>query len=183
MIKYKNIGFRSIEFADLELLQSWRNAEELRKYFREYRDFSFSQIKEWYQNMIKDDKFEMFMIIDLNSNETVGVVGYTYIDWINRHCDLHFYLGKELEWIDKTYCPVAIKLALKHAFNTLNMNKVWAEIYEIDDKKLTFFKSLNFNTDVVHRDHYFYEGKYYNSYIVSLLREEYEKSFGDSFTS
>ena len=39
----KNIQLRAIEKSDLELIQSWRNDEKLRRYFREYRDFSITQ--------------------------------------------------------------------------------------------------------------------------------------------
>ena len=45
--------------------------------------------------MISDDKFEMFVIIDCETDEIIGVTGLTYIDWINRHADVHFYIGKD----------------------------------------------------------------------------------------
>ena len=47
-----------------------------------------------------------------------------------------------------------------------------AEIYEIDSKKLNFFKSKGFRIDATLREHYFYKGKYFNSYILSLLKTE-----------
>ncbi len=55
------------------------------------------------------------------------------------------------------------------------MNKVWAEIYEIDEKKLKFFKKHKFEVDAELREHYFYDGKYYSSFILSLLRKDYER--------
>ena len=53
-------------------------------------------------------------------------------------------------------------------------NKLWAEIYEIDIKKLEFFKKIGFKTDATLREHYFHNGKYYNSHILSLLRKDYK---------
>ena len=98
----------------------------------------------------------------------------TYIDWVNRHCDLHFYIGENFKWIDEEYAPQAIKIILKKAFHTFNMNKVWVEIYEIDKKKLDFFKNLNFKVDAELREHYFYEGEYHSSFILSLLKNDYD---------
>jgi RimJ/RimL family protein N-acetyltransferase len=174
MVEFKNIGIRAIEIDDLIVIQKWRNDENLRQYFREYREFSMSQIKEWYLKMLNDNKFEMFVIVDLNSGEVVGVTGITYIDWVNRHADVHFYIGKSSSWIDEEYSPIAFKLILSYGFNVLNLNKLWAEIYEIDLKKLTFFKSKGFEVDATLRDHYYYNGKYYNSHLLSLLKSDYE---------
>tara|TARA_Y100000741_G_C18150873_1_gene517171 strand:- start:12 stop:542 length:531 start_codon:yes stop_codon:yes gene_type:complete len=172
MVVLENLGIRAIEKSDLDLIQTWRNNENLRKYFREYREFSMTQKENWYINMIDNKNFEMFVIVDMENDETVGVTGITYIDWPNRHGDVHFYIGKDGQWIDDNYSPTAIKLILNYGFKTLNLNKLWAEIYEIDSKKLKFFKSNGFKIDATLREHYFYNGKYYNSHILSLLKSE-----------
>tara|TARA_A100001391_G_C4963794_1_gene250721 strand:+ start:166 stop:696 length:531 start_codon:yes stop_codon:yes gene_type:complete len=170
----KSISLVPIELEDIETIRKWRNNQNIQKYLREYRLFSKYQKKEWYSSMIKDNKFEMFLIKDNNRKESVGVCGVTYIDWVNRHADIHLYIGTEEVWIDNFYCPTALKLTLEYAFNTLNLNKVWAEIYEIDSKKLNFFKNKGFKVDACLRQHYYYKGKYYDSHILSLLRGEYE---------
>jgi RimJ/RimL family protein N-acetyltransferase len=174
MVILENLGIRAIEIEDLAIIQKYRNDEYLRQYFREYREFSLTQIKDWYFNMIKDNRFEMFVIIDLNLDEVIGVTGITYIDWPNKHADVHFYIGKNSQWIDEKYSHTAIKLILNYGFKTLNLNKLWAEIYEIDTKKLNFFKMKGFKIDATLREHYFHNGKYYSSHILSLLRKEYE---------
>ena len=174
MVILENVGIRAIEIEDLPTIQIYRNDEGLRQYFREYREFSLTQIKEWYFNMIKDNRFEMFVIIDLDLNEVVGVTGITCINWPNKHADVHFYIGKNSKWIDEKYSHTAIKLILNYGFKTLNLNKLWAEIYEIDTKKINFFKNKGFKTDATLREHYFHNGKYYSSHILSLLRKDYE---------
>lgn len=174
MVILENLGIRAIEIEDLPIIQKYRNDEGLRQYFREYREFSMTQIKDWYFNMIKDNRFNMFVIIDLDLDEVIGVTGITYIDWTNKHADVHFYIGKDSEWIDEKYSNTAIKLILDYGFRTLNLNKLWAEIYEIDTKKLNFFEMKGFKIDATLREHYFNNGKYYNSHILSLLKKEYE---------
>ena len=173
--KEKNIGIRSIELTDLSTIQKWRNNEDIRKYFREYREFSMSQKEAWYKKMISDDKFEMFVIIDCETDEIIGVTGLTYIDWINRHADVDFYIGKDQLWIDEKYSPDAFPIILKYGFEILNLNKIWAEVYEIDQLKLSFLKRYNFCVDANLREHYFFEGTYYTSYLLSLLKSEYEQ--------
>ena len=123
--------------------------------------------------MIKDNKFEMFVIIDCANDELIGVTGLTYIDWVNHHADVHFYIGKDNLWIDDIYSPKAIKIILDYGFEILNLNKIWAEIYEIDKQKLKFFDKLGFKIDANLREHYFYKGKYHTSHILSVLKSEY----------
>ncbi len=167
------IGLRAIERTDLPLLQSWRNSEKLRAFFREYRELSLDSLDKWYSSILHDDKFEMFCITDLNLDKTVGVAGITYIDFVNRHADLHFYIGENEAWIDDDYARRIFPVLLEYGFNTINLNKLWAEVYAIDLKKLDFFKSFGFEIDACLRDHYFWEGKYYTSHILSLLRKDY----------
>lgn len=173
MVTLEKLGIRAIEIEDLPIIHKYRNDEHLRKYFREYREFSITQIEDWYFNMIKDNRFEMFVIVDLDLDEVIGVTGLTYIDWPNKHADIHFYIGKNSEWIEKEYSPIGLKLILNYGFEILNLNKIWAEIYEIDKKKLSFFREKGFKIDATLREHYFYNGKYYSSHILSLLRKEY----------
>jgi RimJ/RimL family protein N-acetyltransferase len=185
MIEKDGIVLRAIEEKDLPVLQSWRNDDNLRRYFREWRDFSLKQKKKWYDQMIFDDRFQMFVIERADkvfSQETkmCGVAGITYVDWVNRHGDVHFYIGKGGEWIDKRIAPVAFEMILDYGFNTMNLNKLWAEIYQIDNKKLDFFTKRGFSIDANLREHYFHKGQYYTSHILSLLKKEYDEELQQS---
>ncbi len=170
----KKVCLTQIEKKDLSFIQSWRNNQDFQRYFREYRLFSLTQKEKWHNSIIDDNRFEMFMIRNNRDYEPLGVAGLTYIDWVNRHADVHFYIGKSNSWIDEEYSSSAIDTVLKHAFHIFNLNKVWTEVYEIDNKKIDFFKFRGFKIDATHREHYFYGGKYHTSYILSLLRSEYE---------
>ena len=56
----------------------------------------------------------------------------------------------------------------------INLNKIYAEIYSIDIDKLELFKRNKFKKDAVLREHYYYNGKYVDSYILSILKSEYK---------
>ena len=172
--KDKSIAIRAMEKSDLPVVQVWRNDDSIRRYFREYREFSLAQKEQWYESMIQNDKFEMFVIIDCEYQDIIGVTGLTYIDWVNHHADVHFYIGKDSLWIDDVLAPKAFPIILDYGFNTLNLNKIWAEIYDIDTLKLNFFTDRGFKVDASLREHYFFKGKYHTSHILSLLRSEYK---------
>ena len=56
------------------------------------------------------------------------------------------------------------------------MNKIWTELYEFDNKKIDLYKRFGFQEDGFLRKQYFYEGKWWGSYILSLLNEEYAEN-------
>ena len=174
MIKFGSIKIRAMENSDLELVRQWRNNPYFRQFFREYRELSVEHKNSWFNKTVLDDRFHMFIIEDAESSEPVGVSGLTYIDWVNRHADVHFYIGKDEAWIDKKYSPDAIQTILNYGFNTLNLNKLWAEVYEIDGKKLEFYSEIGFKIDASLREHYYHEGSYITSHILSLLKKEYK---------
>lgn len=169
----KIINLRPIEISDLRIIKKWRNSRDFQPYFREYREFSQAHIEDWYNSMIFDDKFEFFLVEDESKNP-IGVTGFTYINWINKHADIHI-ANYEHGWVDDFYSPETLSVMLDYGFNYLNFNKIYAEVYEIDKKKLTFFNSNNFKNDAILRQHYFFKGEYINSHILSLLRSEYGK--------
>jgi len=170
MSKNKRFFLRPIEREDIPLIKSWRNSDLVLPYVREYRLLSLAQIEKWYNTMIDSDKFEMFVMSD---NDTpIGICGMTYINWQNRHADLHFAIYNNFEWIDEVYAPKFYEIISKYAFEDLNLNKIYVEVYEHDNKKIKFFKNNGFRQDARLRQHYFHKGEYLDSLILSLLRSE-----------
>lgn len=175
MIKGEHIYLTAIEQQDLEQLRQWRNLPEYRKHFREYREISSTMQKNWYENIVNNDKNTiMFAVRDINSDELVGCCGLCYINWVHRYSDLSLYIGKDECYIDDAgVAEESCKLLFNYAFKELGLNKIWTEIYEFDHKKYELYKKLGFKQDGFLREQYFYDGKWWNSYILSLLSREY----------
>ena len=109
MLKGKYVGLRAIEESDLSQLLLWRNQPNYRRFFREYRELSQTNQRNWFDSKVLNDKStEMFSIVDINTGELLGACGLCYIDWINRNADFSIYIGKDDLYIDEKY---AIELA------------------------------------------------------------------------
>ncbi|MFL2600062.1 MAG: GNAT family N-acetyltransferase [Flavobacteriaceae bacterium] len=167
----KILNIRPIERDDLKLIQKWRNFKSIQPLVREYREMSMDHIIEWYDNTILNNKFEFFIIED-KKNKPIAITGFTYIDWVNKNADLHLAIY-EYEWGDLKIGSEIMQIMLAYGFKFLNLHRIYAEIYEIDIKKLKLFESFNFKTDAVLRDHFYHDGSYKNSHILSLLKSEY----------
>jgi len=178
MLKNKKVSLRALEETDLPILRDWRNNEDFRKFFREHRELNLTDQKNWFDRfVVKNDSTIMFGIVDNENDELIGVCGLCYIDWINRFADLSIYIGKNNLYIDTKengFAWAALNILLDFAFNKLGLHKVWNEIYSFDNQKKELCQKYGFHQDGILRDNYYYNGKYQNSLILSLLAKDFK---------
>ena len=170
MLSGEYVFLRAIEQDDLPQLMEWRNKPELRKFFRETNEINSINQSKWFD--IVNDKnsiHKMFAIVKKDTNELMGACGLCYIDWINRSADFSIYIGFDNIYIDEQYAIDAAKLMRDYGFDILNLHRLWAEIYTIDEQKKNLFNILNFKLDGEFRETYWYNGKWHNSLFYSLL--------------
>ena len=173
MIVGQYSSLRAIERNDLPQLMQWRNNPELRKYFRETSEINSINQDKWF-DMINDMNsiHKMFAIIETDTNRLIGACGLCYIDWMNRSADFSIYIGYKDIYIDDTYAIDAGELLRDYGFDILNLHRLWAEIYSIDEPKKKFFNTLNFQLDGELRQTYWYDAVWHNSLFYSLLSNE-----------
>lgn len=177
MFRGTKIYLDTINREDLSKLMYWRNLPEYRKHFREYRELNMDMQIRWYETkVINDHTTEMFAIRLNDTNELIGCCGLCYINWVHRNADLSLYIGWEKSYIDnKGYAKEACELLFNYGFKELGLQKIWTEIYCFDTKKMELYSSLGFHKDGELRNQYFYGGKWWNSYMLSLLESEWVK--------
>jgi RimJ/RimL family protein N-acetyltransferase len=176
MIKGNNVGLRAVEKEDLIFLRDWRNIVEFRRNFREVRELSYSDQESWYNHLQKTRNINfMFTIVDLHTNKPVGAAGLLYVNWIIRSADFSFYIGDNKKYIGNDgIAKEAAGLLIDYGFQNLNLNKIWMELYEFDIQKLDFFiREFKFQKDGKLRDNCYEDGRYWNSYIISLLNNQW----------
>lgn len=174
MLKGKLTGLRAVEKDDLILLRDWRNIHDFRKNFREHKELNLANQESWFNKTNGSPNDFMFVIEDLASRKPIGACGLLYTNWIIRSADFSFYIGHEELYIDNEYARDAANTLINYGFKDLNLNKIWMELYEFDQKKIKLFTEyLKFKIDGTLRQNAFFEGRYWNSYILSLLASEY----------
>lgn len=177
MLKGNIVGLRSLEREDLPLLRDWRNIASFRKNFREHRELNMANQNAWFDRTMQNPNDYMFIITRLSDNTPLGACGLLYTNWIIRSADFSFYIGiDELYIDDKGLAKEAAGLLIDYGFKNLNLNKIWMELYEFDTAKIDFFTGkFGFHIDGKLRQNAFEDGRYYDSFIISLLRDEYLK--------
>ncbi|MFH1800831.1 MAG: GNAT family protein [Candidatus Omnitrophota bacterium] len=175
MLKGNLVGLVAIEHEDLKRLLEWRNNVQLRKHFREYRELNMELQEKWYREMIQSNPSAMmFSVRRLSDNELLGCCGLAYIHPVYRHADLSLYIGWNNAYIDQEgYAREACELIFNYGFDDLGLNKIWTEIYVFDSKKKALYDSLGMSLDGVLRQNYFSEGRFWDSWLLSILSSEW----------
>ena len=177
MLKGTYCGLRAIASSDLKQLLEWRNNPDFRKYFREHRELSHEQQLQWFNHTVqKDPKVKMFAIVDLESDALIGACGLCYIDAQNRNADFSIYIGKNDEYIDNKFAPDVGRVLLKYGFQELNLHRIWAEIYSIDQAKMNLFESLGFRLEGEHKETHWTGGHWVDSLFYGILAKEFNKT-------
>ena len=169
MLKGKKVNLRAVEKESIEQFRQWRNRPELRKYFREYRELSSTMQNAWYENrVLSDDKQVNF---EIRFKDTlIGHCGLYYIDWIHRHAEFGIYIGND-SFRSGGFGSDALRTLVKYGFNDLNLNKIWCEVYTNNDA-LDIYRHIGFTDEGVLRQHYYNEGQYWDSTMLSMLKSE-----------
>ena len=157
--------------SSLEQLRQWRNQHDLRKYFREFRELGIEDQERWFLKIENDFNQFNFEIIDKKNDKLIGHCGLHYISWTNRTAEFGIYVGDKT-YRGRGYGSDALRTLIKYGFEELNMNRIWCEVYSNNDA-LQIYKHLDFVEEGVLRQNYYSEGKYWDSHILSMLKEEY----------
>jgi hypothetical protein len=114
-----------------------------------------------------------------HDNLFVGFGGLTNIQWENRCAEISLIIDPLSR--KKNYGSLAVSELLKTAFNSLNLNMVFGEVYTCN-KALDFWKKMAsiwncYTTTLYSRK--FWDGKYYDSLYFSVDKRRYENQQND----
>jgi RimJ/RimL family protein N-acetyltransferase len=54
------------------------------------------------------------------------------------------------------------------------MNRVWLHVYEYNERGLRAYERVGFKREGVLRQHRYHEGRYWDTIVMGILREEWE---------
>lgn len=156
------VRFRAIEEADLAQLRDWRNDYGLCSTSREYRLLNMINQYDWLEYVSRSREVEMFGIEA--DGTLVGVCGLCNINWVNRAAEVTIYAE------DTEAAAQALRLLQRKAFEEFNLHRLWAEVYEFHEMKITLLEDGGFVQEGRLRKHVFGRGKYHDSLMYGLLR-------------
>lgn len=167
------VYLRPLERSDAALAQGWLLDPEVRGYLRQYRPLTL-QREEEYIARLAESEHDIGLVVMLRAGDRpIGLAGLHQIDLKNRHAQFGILIGVKELW-GKGHGTEATRLLVQLAFDTLNLNRVWLHVYEDNARGIRAYEKVGFKKEGVLRQDHFRDGRYINTVVMGLLRDEYK---------
>lgn len=177
MIYGNRIRLRAPERRDLPLFVGWLNNPEVRQGLAHYRPFSQVEEERWFENMLERPPDEHPMVIEIPDDDAwrpIGNCSYLNIDWRNRLAEVGIFIGDVTCW-NQGYGSEAMGLLLQHAFNTLNLNRIFLRVYENNPRAIRCYEKAGFIQEGRLRQAEYRDGQFVDVLLMSVLRQEWQQ--------
>ena len=169
---------RELRRSDLPTVNAWRADRELiSRLGAPYRFINEEVDERWFNAyMERRGSTVRCAIVDAeHPNEILGLVSLCDIDNLSRSCEFHIMIGDKNQR-GKGMGYFAITEILRHAFDDLNLNRVELKVLPDNEPALALYRKAGFTQEGLLRQYAFKDGRYRDTVIMSILREEWKKN-------
>lgn len=172
-----DIFLRELTSKDIDVINQWRNdpstVDMLGAPFR----FINKEVDElWFENYLKNRSNNVRLAIcETGTGLTLGAAYLLNIDWLSRNAEYAIWLGNKNNRGNGIGTKVT-KLVLKHAFNDLNLHRIYLTLLESNFVALSLYGNMGFIKEGLLRDAIFKNGAYHNLITMSILNYDFNKN-------
>ena len=178
MIYGEKVSLRAIERTDLERYVEWFNDPEVTENLMRHLPMSMAAEERWFEDLQKQPEESRPLAIearDGNGWVHIGGAGLHDIDWQARNTELGISIGDKRYW-GRGFGTDVIRALLRHAFETLNLHRVFLRVYEHNERALAVYRRVGFKDEGRLRQHSYRHGSYRDMLFMGILRSEWEQS-------
>jgi diamine N-acetyltransferase len=169
----ERVYLRSVEQGDLELLRKWANDPQLRGLTGETTPMTPAGAEEYLERLSHDPNRVWFVIVLKDSGRVIGETGLLRMFPAWRTTDLSIIIGEKDAW-GQGYGREAIRLMIDYAFGYLNFHRIAIGVVGFNASALRFYEKVGFKQEGIQRDGYYYDHRYHDFVMMSLLESEYK---------
>lgn len=176
MIFGRKVVLRDIYDSDIEAMTVWRNDPDVNKYFFTHEPISVEKQKQWISSLREKTDEKLFIIAPLEDpKRPIGTVGLVHIDRKNGRAEWGRFLIGDPSARGKGYGSEALYLSLRHAFDTLDLQRLYLEVYSWNADARSLYEKFGFRIEGTYRAHIYWGGKYHDVVTYGLLRPEFRE--------
>ena len=159
---------------DLKTYASWLNDPETTLYMGSGKFPSTVEGLKKYIDLYNNSRDGMLLgIFTIKNSRHIGNISLHMIDWRSRNGEIGIVIGEKKAW-GQGYSTEAIKLVVWHAFNKLNLHKLYAGMIDGNEPSWRAFKSCGFKKEGLLEEHFYLNGKYLDCFRVGLLKKDFK---------
>lgn len=175
MYSGKKVRLRAYKKEDVEYAWKYINDEEIKRCLIPGIPYpmTLEEEEKWYQEQSAFRDTYNFAIETLEEGKYIGGCGINKVDWKNSVATVGIFIGKD--YLSRGYGTDAMNTLVGFIFNQMNINKVKLNVYSFNERAIKSYKKCGFKLEGTLRQEIFRDGKYYDEYVMGILREEYIK--------
>jgi [ribosomal protein S5]-alanine N-acetyltransferase len=167
------VYLRPLEREDAPLIVPWFNDREVTRTLHFRRPVNLQFEEEFIAKAYQDEHKLVLGIAVRADDRLIGTAGLHEIDFKNRHASFGLSIGEKSEW-GKGYGTEVTRLLVEHAFGSLNLNRVWLEVHADNLRGRRAYEKVGFREEGILRQEQYREGRYWDTIVMAILREEWE---------
>lgn len=151
VIETNRLQLRQIEAYDLKYILSWRNHNEIRRWFFNAKVITDDEQLVWYKNYLNNDKDIMFFIEETaNINAPIGTVALYNIDIQKKRAEFGRFMIGNFEARGKGIGLECVNAVCKFGFDDLGLENIYLEVLENNVNAANVYKKAGFRTTNYH---------------------------------
>ncbi len=168
---------------DAEKESLWTHAIEYARMRKEnpVRPMSAMEVRKDLEGKLKESdesghSFHFAIRSKDGDGELLGFLNVVNIEWSNGQGVLQILFGTEE--LSKEHLPESIQMALRYAFDELNLYHICMEAPAYDTITIPILEKTGFSREACLREIIFHNGKYHDRIIFGILAEEWRQKKG-----
>ncbi len=172
------VYLRPLEREDAKQCVAWFNHPEITRLLFMHRPMNLRAEEEFLDKALQSEHDLTLGIVVQATDRLIGGTGLHQIDFKNRHAGFGITIGEKEEW-GKGFGTETTRLMVQHAFETLNLNRVWLHVYEYNQRGIQTYEKVGFQKEGVLRQDTYREGRYWDTIVMAILRREWDARKAD----
>lgn len=168
-----NVYLRPLDRGDAPAFVTWMNDPDLSRFLLTCRPMTLRAEEEYIDSLAQGERISLGIVLR-DGDRLIGGAGLHDIDSRCRKATFGILIGPPEER-GKGYGTEATRLVVGYAFETLNMNKVCLHVYEYNPRGVRTYEKVGFRREGVLRQETYRDGRYWDTIVMGILREERKK--------
>ncbi len=179
-ISGKRVRLRAAEKEDIPNFLRWINDEKVSENLPFRMPISRFEEEDWYESMMKRPTSEHVLVIEIKDHKNkgcyvpIGNCTLIHINWRNRSTEIGIMIGEKSFW-DQGYGTETMQLVLEHAFNNLNLHRIWLRVFPENKRGIRVYEKAGFKYEGMYRQAEYKNGAYHDVHLMSILLDEWKK--------
>jgi RimJ/RimL family protein N-acetyltransferase len=174
VLRGERVVLRALERDDLRLLWEADNDLEIELLGGgdPPRPHSLAEVEAGFERDVADEGQKAIWFVIEADGTPIGTCGLRDLEWTARHAALGIAIFDRHYW-GQGYGREAMELLLDYAFRHRNLNRVWLDTLDDNERAIRSYRAVGFVEEGRLRQDAWSDGRYKDSIVMGILREEW----------